>query len=83
VRAAVALAVAAALFVAAAALYRHRGATLRFMTRLRGFDRTPVGPRRRYQTGWTGQIDMALPVLVCLVLGLAFLVRGILTLQAP
>jgi hypothetical protein len=83
VRAAVALAVAAALFIAAGVLYRRRGATLRIMTRLRGFDRTPVGPRRRYQTGWAGQIDMALPVLVCLLLGLAFLVRALLTLQAP
>jgi hypothetical protein len=82
VRAAVALAVAAALFVAAAMLYRHRGVTLRFMTRLRGFDRTPFGPRRRYQTGWAGQVDMALPVLICLLLGLAFLVRGILALQS-
>jgi hypothetical protein len=80
VGAAVALAVAAALFIAAAILYRHRGVTLRFMTRLRGFDRSPVGPRRRYQTGWTGQFDMALPVIVCLLLGLVFLVRGLLTL---
>jgi hypothetical protein len=81
VGAAVALTVAAALFVAAAFLYRHRGATLRFMTRLRGFDRSPVGPRRRYQSGWTGQLDMALPVIACLLLGLVFLVRGLLTLQ--
>jgi hypothetical protein len=83
VRAAVALVVAAALFLAALMLYRHRGATLRFMTRFRGFDRTPVGPRRRYQTGWAGQLDMALPVLVCLLLGLAFLVHALLTLRAP
>jgi hypothetical protein len=82
VGAAVALAVAAALFVAAAALYRHRGATLRLMTRLRGFDRTPVGPRRRYQTGWAGQLDMALPVIMCLLIGLAFLVRGLLALKS-
>ena len=80
--AAVALAVAAALFVAAGAFYRHRGATLRLMTRLRGFDRTPVGPRRRYQTGWAGQLDMALPVIVCLLIGLAFLIRGLLALKS-
>ena len=81
-RAAVALAVAAALFVAAGALYQRRGATLRLMTRLRGFDRTPVGPRRRYQTGWAGQLDMALPVIVCLLIGLAFLIRGLLALKS-
>lgn len=80
--AAVALAVAAALFVAAGALYQRRGATLRLMTRLRGFDRTPVGPRRRYQTGWAGQLDMALPVIVCLLIGLAFLIRGLLALKS-
>jgi hypothetical protein len=82
VGAAVALAVAAALFVAAGALYQRRGATLRLMTRLRGFDRTPVGPRRRYQTGWAGQLDMALPVIVCLLIGLAFLIRGLLALKS-
>ena len=80
--AAVALAVAAALFVAAGALYQRRAATLRQKTRQRGFDRTPVGPRRRYQTGWAGQLDMALPVIVCLLIGLAFLIRGLLALKS-
>ena len=79
---AVALGVAAVCFAAALLLYRRRGATLRLMTRLRGLDRTPIGPRRRYQSGWSGQVDMALPVIVCLILGLAFLIRGLLVLKA-
>ena len=78
---AVALGVAAVFFGAAATLYRRRGVTLRLMTRLRGYDRTPVGPRRRYQNGWRGQLDMAVPVIACLVLGLAFLIRAVLVLR--
>jgi hypothetical protein len=81
VRAAVALGVAAVLFGAAVRLYRRRGATLRLMTHLRGYDRTPVGPRRRYQNGWRGQLDMAVPVIACLLLGLAFLIRALLALR--
>jgi hypothetical protein len=79
--AAVALGLAAAAFAGAGVLYRRRGVILRLMTRVRGFDRTPAGPRRRYQTGWTGQLDMALPVIVCLLIGLLFLVRGLLALR--
>ena len=78
---AVALGVAAVFFAAAVTLYRRRGATLRLMTRLRGYDRTPVGQRRRYQTGWWGQIDMALPVIACLLIGLVFLIRAVLALR--
>jgi hypothetical protein len=76
----VALAAAAGCFAGAALLYRHRGVTLRLMTRLRGLDAGPVGPRRRYQEGWGGQWDMVLPVLALLLAGGAFLVRGLATL---
>jgi hypothetical protein len=77
VRAAVALGVAAACFLVAGLLYRRRGGMLRLMTRVRGLDRAPAGARRRYQDGWGGQLDMAVPVIVFLVLGLAFLIRGL------
>jgi hypothetical protein len=76
----VAIGVAVACFAGAVLLYRHRGTTLRLMTRLRGLDRSPVGPRRRYQYGWSGQWDMALPVLALLVVGAVFLVRGLVGL---
>jgi hypothetical protein len=76
----IALSGAAVCFLGAWLLYRRRGATLRLMTRVRGFDRARLGPRRRYQEGWSGQLDMALPVMACLLLGAVFLSRGLATL---
>ncbi len=77
---AVALGVAVACFAAAAAIYRRRDGVLRFMTRLRGLEQSLPGPRRRYQRGAQGRLDMLAPVLFFVAFGTVFLIRAVVGL---
>ena len=77
---AVALCVAAACFLGAAVSYRHRDGVLRFMTRMRGLEHSLPGPRRRYQRGRQGCLDMLAPVLFFALFGTAFLIRAVVGL---
>jgi hypothetical protein len=79
---AVALCVAAGCFVAAIATYRHRDGVLRFMTRMRGLEQALPGPRRRYQRGMQGRLDMLAPVVFFVVFGTVFLIRAVLGLAS-
>lgn len=78
---AVALSVAAACFLAASLSYRHRDSVLRFMTRLRGLEQSLPGPRRRYQRGSLGRLDMLAPVLFFVAFGMIFFIRALLGLK--
>ena len=77
---AVALGVAVACFFAAVTSYRHRDGVLRFMTRLRGLEHSLPGPRRRYQRGVQGRLDMLAPVLFFVAFGTVFLIRAVVGL---
>ena len=76
-RAAVALTLACGALAAAGLLYRHRDGVLHRMTRLRGLDRSTPGPLRRYRRGAGAQLDMAVPILLFLAVGVLFLVVGV------
>lgn len=78
---AVTLGAAAACFGGAALFHRHRGGVLAVMSRVRGFGRVPPGPRRRYQRGRVGAIDMLFPIVATMILGLVLLIRGLLDLR--
>ncbi len=88
-RPAVALCVAAVCFAASVVFYQRRDGVLRFMARMRGYDRKPCGrmspppgPRRRYLRGPAGRIDMLSPAIGLMVVAMIFFVYGVATLSA-
>jgi hypothetical protein len=77
VRSAVALTLACGALATAGLLYCHRDGVLHVMTRVRGLGRSTPGPLRRYRSGVGAQLDMAVPILLFLAVGVLFLVVGV------
>jgi hypothetical protein len=73
-----ALSAAAACFAAAAMFHRHRDRVV--WARARRFRSSAPGPRQRYLRGRAAQLDMAVPIVACALLGLALLAAGLATL---
>ena len=86
---AVALILAATCFGTAAWCYRFRDTVLLWVARLRGLavrrcDGSPGAARvarRRYLRSRRASLDMALPIVLLILFGIAFLVRGLTTLR--